>query len=589
MRFGPCQSRFSPATDRRPIARARGNARAAELDAEAGGGAIRFSSMPDTDVDLDSRTRMFARLRRRAVLSLLAIALLGLATAAGSAAADWSSGTALTDQLGNEDSQMPAVAVAPNGSALIVWRNRSNNSILYASRPAGGSFSGRSTLEAAGSSTAEDRPAVALNSAGAAVAAWTRTISGEEAVMASYRPAGGAFSSPVAISAAGDDGSAPDVAIDLNGRAVVVWSIASGSLGQRFAEASFHGSSGSFTPGDVLNGSEDTGYNLPLQAHVAMDSSGNAIAVFPSERPLVLGTINPVQWAYMPSNATSFNAPQDLGDGHTPDVAFGFSGRATVAWQKEGVIRAAEETAPAGAGFATPRRVSAVLDGSASKPDVGVDGAGTATVVYQVGEIHDQVVKVASRPHDDVFGSPITLSSSGDSGDAQVAVDAAGNTAAVWTRFDGTRETVEGSYRPAGGSFAAATTLTKANFPGNVPAVAIDSSGAATATWETTNLFGIVWTSTFTQGTTPPPPGEEGGPKEGGPKEEPHPNNGTGGIQSGGNSSGGSNSGTPSTPNTTPSSKPVAPLKCRKGFKKKTVGGKPRCVRATPKKTPHKH
>ena len=517
----------------------------------------------------------------RFILSLLAILLLGLATAVGEADADWSTGTALTDQLGNEDSRVPAIAVAPNGSALIVWRNRAANSVLYASRPAGGTFSGGTTLEAAGSSTAEDCPAVALNSAGAAVTTWTRTISNEEVVMAAYRPAGGSFSSPVTLSAAGDNGTAPDVAIDATGRAAVVWSIASGPLGQRFAEASYHGPSGGFSGGDVLNGPEDTGYNLPLQAHVAMDGSGNAIVVFPSERPLVLGNINPVQWAYLPANATSFDAPQDLSEGQMPDIAFGSNDRATVVWQKDGVIRAAEETAPFGAGFAPSRRVSAVLDGSASKPDVGVDGAGTATIVYQVGEIHDQVVKVASRPHDDVFGAPLTLSSSGDSGAAQVAVDAAGNAAAVWTRFDGTRETVEGSYRPAGGSFPAAKTLTEVNFPGNVPAVAIDSSGAATATWETTN--GIVWTSTFSQDT--PPPGEGGPKEEGGPKVESEPKEG------GGGSPGGSPSNPQATPGASappaaipPVSKPPAPLKCRKGFKKKVVGGKPKCVKAKSKK-----
>ena len=517
------------------------------------------------------------------LFSLLATLFLAFAAITGTAAADWSAGRALTDQLGSEDSRVPAIAVAPNnGAALIAWRNRESNSVLYASRPAGGSFSGRKTLEGASGSTAADRPAVALSSAGAAVAAWTRASSGEEVVMASYRPSGGSFSSPVVISAAGDDGTAPDVAIDSTGRAVVVWSIASGPSGQRFAEASFHGPSGTFGAGDVLNGPEDTGYTSPLQAHVAMDSTGNAIAVFPSQRPFVLGDVNPVQWAYMPSESTSFNAPQDLGEGATPDIAFGANDRATVVWQRDGVIRASEETASSGGGFAAYKRVSAVLDGSASRPDVGVDGAGNATVVYQV----DHVVKVATRPPGSDFGTPQTISSPGDSGDAQVAVDPAGNAATVWARFDGVRETVEGSYRPAGSGFSTAKTLTAANSPGNAPTIAIDGSGVATAAWETADPFGIVWTSTFTQGTTPPPSGEEGGPKE------------EGGGQTGGGtgSSPGGSSAPQSTPsastpnsNVPPTSRPVAAPKCRKGFKKKTVAGKPKCVKAMPKKHGAKH
>ena len=521
--------------------------------------------------------------------SLLAILLFGLTAMAGTAAGDWSTGTALTDQLGNEDSLAPAIAVAPNGAALVVWRNQEDSSVLYASRPAGGAFSGRTALEGAGSSTAEDRPAVALNSTGAAVAAWTRTLAGDEAVMASYRPAGGSFSSPIAISAAGDNATAPDVAIDSTGRAVVIWSIASGSAGKRFAEASFHGPSGSFSPGDVLNGSEDSGYVLPMNPRVAMDGDGNAIAVFPSERPFVLGVVNPIQWAYMGSGATSFGTPSDLEVGATPDIAYGANGRATIAFQKEGVIRAAEETGSAGAGFEASKRVSAVLDGNASQPEVGVDGSGAATVVYQVGAVHEQEVKAATRLAAGNFATPTTLSSPGDSGDAQVAVDAAGNAAAVWSRFDGTKETVEGTYRRAGGSFGAATTLTKAGYPGSVPAVAIDGSGAATAAWETTNLFGIVWTSSYAQGATPPLP-EEGGPKEGGPNEEGG-GQGSGGGQAGGGSPGDSSSpqagpNASAPPATSPPSKPAIapPPKCRRGFKKKTVAGKPKCVKAKPKK-----
>ena len=513
---------------------------------------------------------MLGRTTFRACFGLFALCLLALAGSSPAAAAEWSTGTALTDQLGSEDSEFPVVAVAPDGAALAVWRDREDNSVRYASRPAGGSFSGRVPLEAPGASTAAGKPAVALNSAGAAVVAWTRNVSGEEVVEASYRPAGGSFSAPVTVSPAGQLGTAPDVAISAAGKAVVVWSVAADSVSEHFAEASVHGTSGGFSAAEILNGHSDSGYLLPLQARVAMDGDGNAIVVFPSTRPGGPGIVQPIQWTYMTAGGSTFGVPQDLEEGATPDVAFSASGRATVVWQKSGVVRAAEQVTSSGGAFAASKRVSAVLDGTASKPDVGVDGAGNATVVYQV----DEVVKVATRPQGGSFGTPVSLSSSGESGDAQVAVDAAGNAAAAWTRFDGSKETVEGSYRPAGADFGAPKTLTKTNFSGNLPAVAIDGSGAATAIWQTTNFFGIVWTSTYSQGSTPPPP----------PPPPPGEESGGGGGPSGGSPSSSPAAAAPVTPAAQPSAPTKKALKCPRGKVKKSVRGKQKCVKAKARK-----
>lgn len=516
-----------------------------------------------------------ARLPKLLGLSFACLLVLAVAPAGAS----WSTAPPLSNPLAG-DSSVPAIAVAPNGAAIAVWRELGGNGVEYASRPAGGAFGTRQTLEGPGISPAESKPAVALNSAGAAVAAWTYGAFGEEVVKASYREPGKAFSAPVTISPDGENATAPAVAIGAGGKAVVVWAIAAGTLGENFAEASVHGATGAFLDGQLLNRAEDTGTILPLKAEVAMDGAGNAIAAFPSQRPGGPGFLDPLQWCYMPAASTAFGTPSDLAaTGNSPELAFAADGRATVAWQTNtGVVRSAEESAGGGGSFGPAKDVSVPAGETASKPDVGVGGSGSATVVFQAEPPGggDSSVKVATRPAGGGFTSPITLSSAGDSGDAQVAVDAAGNAAAVWTRAPtGKAETVEASYRAAGGSFAAPATTLASNTgsarPGHLPAVAVDAAGNPTVVWRSTLSIGVVWASTYAAGATPLPGG--GGAGEGG---------------------GGATSASPPISVAPPAATiPPAPvpaakkkaLKCRKGFKKKTVRGKAKCVKAVkPKK-----
>lgn len=528
---------------------------------------------------------MLVRSRLRWLLSLCALSLLGLATGAAPAPAAWSGNVPLSNPLGG-DAEFPALAVAPNGAALGAWRDLQENSVRYSEHAAGAAFPLNSSIaiEAPGSSAAEGRPAVALNSAGAAVIAWAAGPFGAEEVKASYRPAGKSFSAPVTISAAGENANAPDVAIDAAGKAVLVWSVGDGPAGPRFAEASVHGPSGEFSDGELVNRGEDTGYTLPMQPRVAMDGSGNAIAVFPSQRPGGEGTLIPVQRAYMAVGDTEFGAPADLPAGHAPDIAFG-GDRATAVWQRDGVIYAAEQTTAGNTAFGSEKQVSADADGAASTAAVAVDGAATATVVYQAGA-GDTAVFAATRSSGGSFGQPDQLSSAGDSGDATVAVTPGGAAVAAWTRFNGSKETVEASRRPAGADFGSPTTLSTGSsgpIAANLAAAGIDAAGNSTVLWQRAEFFGVVFAATYSTGVTPPDDGGGDGDDGGGGD-----NNGDGGGGGGGDT-GGAQTPTASPVTTASAPKPAAkPLKCRRGFKKKKVGGKPKCVKKPAKAKKHK-
>lgn len=530
---------------------------------------------------------MLARSRLRWLLSLCTLSLLGLVGGATPAPAAWSGNVPLSNPLGG-DAEFPALAVAPNGAGLGAWRDLQENSVRYSEHAAGAAFPANSslTIEAPGSSAAEGRPAVALNSSGAAVIAWAAGPLGAEEVKASYRPAGQSFSAPVTISAAGENANAPDVAIDAGGKAVLVWSVGDGPADPRFAEASVHGPSGDFSDGEVINRGDDSGYMLPMQPRVAMDGSGNAIAVFPSQRPGGEGMLIPVQRAYMAVGDTEFGAPVDLPAGHAPDIAFG-GDRATAVWQRDGVIYAAEQTTVGNTVFGSEKQVSAGADGAASTAAVAVDGAATATVLYQAGT-GDTAVFAATRPSGGSFDQPDQVSSAGDSGDATVAVAPGGAAVAAWTRFNGSKETVEASWHSAGAGFGSPTTLSVGGsgpIAANLAAAGIDAAGNSTVLWQRAEFFGVVFATTYSTGVTPPDDGGGDGGDGGG--------GGNGGGGDGGGGGGGDTGGaqTPTAAPVTaaPASKPAQkPLKCRKGFKKKKVGGKPKCVKKPAKAKKHK-
>jgi hypothetical protein len=177
-----------------------------------------------------------------------------------------------------------SVAMDRAGDAIVVWeRSDDVNQVVSASvRPAGGAFSAPVDVSAVmpRDSLGVSVPAVAMSDGGAAVVAWRRTDAGG-GVQASTRPAGGAFSAPVLVSAPTQDvatsiPSAPSVAMDAVGDAVVAWDRRPAVGESRVAQAAVRPAGGAFSaPQDIsLTGGD------ALATQVAMDALGDAVAVF---------------------------------------------------------------------------------------------------------------------------------------------------------------------------------------------------------------------------------------------------------------------------------------------------------------------
>ena len=74
-----------------------------------------------------------------------------------------------------------------------------------------------------------ESPQVAVDPASNMVAVWVRSEGGKDIVQATSRPAGGGWGPAVPLSAPGENAEAPRVAVDSAGNAVAVWTRFNGS------------------------------------------------------------------------------------------------------------------------------------------------------------------------------------------------------------------------------------------------------------------------------------------------------------------------------------------------------------------------
>jgi PKD domain len=266
-------------------------------------------------------------------------------------------------------------------------------------------------------------PEVAVNAAGNAVAIWPRDTGSETIIEAIERPAGGDWSEPVVLSnpAEEDEPSNVHIALDTAGNAVAVWS-ASGELSNYVIRTAVRPAGGDWSD------PEDLFVEGGRSPHLAMNAAGDAVAV----------------WN-------------------------GFNGTDLVTWAS---VR------QAGGDWSAPEDLSAAGEQDWFSPQVAIDAAGTAIAVWQRQVAGGDVIRAAVRPGGGEWSAPDDLSIAGvDAGSPTVAMNATGAAVAAWGVFGGG---IQAAVRPAGGDWSEPEDVSAV---GGEPALAVDSSGSAFAIW----------------------------------------------------------------------------------------------------------
>jgi PKD domain len=292
----------------------------------------------------------------------------------------------------------PDLAVNARGDAVVVWQS-DVGIVEAASRPAGGAWQTPAIL----TNSAENlHPAeVGIDASGEATAVWEGQVGAEVRIVAASKPAGGAWQTPVTLSAAGNNANEPRVAVNARGDAVAEWERPSG---EELIEAATKPASSATWGGPAPLTKPETGKGEPGNQQVAIDGQGDIVAV----------------WGRFNSTHETIEATE----GHVSSSV----------WQAPVAL------SPPGANVE-------------EHPAVAVNEQGNAVVVWERSNGANEIVEGASGLASSGSWQPaVALSAAGQSArEPQVALDPQGNAAAVWSRFDGTAYIAEAAGFDAAG------------------------------------------------------------------------------------------------------------------------------------------
>jgi len=182
--------------------------------------------------------------------------------------------TAATLSDPGSDGFEPEIDQDGSGNVYAVW-TRSDGSVLriqYATRTPAGSWSAPVNISDPG--MAASTPIISSDPAGNVIAAWTRSDGTNLRLQAAYKPAGGSFQPPVTLSAAGQDGTAPDVTMDGTGKGLVVWVRSDGSKFRVQSAVRSAGAGGSFGAVTTLSAPGQDAFEPRAEGGPDLDANG---------------------------------------------------------------------------------------------------------------------------------------------------------------------------------------------------------------------------------------------------------------------------------------------------------------------------
>lgn len=416
--------------------------------------------------------------------------------------ASWSSPVSIS--VASPTANASQVAANLNGNAVAVWeRSDGLNTIIQAAMlQSDGTWSAPVNLSAAGQNAL--LPQIAINSSGNAVAVWQRSDGLNTIVQAATLQFGGSWSAPVDLSVAGQDADKPQIAINSSGKAVAVWIRSDGANDIVQAATSQFG--GSWTAPDDLSAAGDSA-DVP---QIAINSSGNTVAIWQR-----FSGASIVQAATLQFGG-SWSSPVDLSVGGqsalSPQVAIGPNGNVVAVWYRfDGSNQIVQASMMQFVGsWSTPIDLSpAGVDSGI--PQVVIDSNGNAIAVWEGSNGVSTLIRGAKLAFGSSTWTPTSdLSSTGHNSFAvQIAVDGSGNAAAVWYTFIGTL-TIQGVTLPFGDSIwsSPAENLSELGTNGTYPQVAMYGSGSAVAVWQESAGTAVIKASTGTGFFSPSSPSQ---------------------------------------------------------------------------------
>ena len=286
------------------------------------------------------------------------------------------------------------------------------------------------------------------------------------------------------------DAGPPQIAVDDEGNAVVVWH-QGGSEDEPSRVWSNRLIAGSGWEGAQELAQSDV--SDLLKPAIAMDAEGSVIAVWERlDRDNLRTSISSSRYRVQTGE---WDDPQfvevDDGNAFDPRVASDAEGNAISVWVQEETIggpflvRASRYLASTRM-WEPPELIGPENAGAAEAPRIAIDGEGNATAVWVQTEA--ALAGAWSNRYEAGAGwgtaKPIGPTALGPARTPQVAVSAPGDAVAVWVQFDIVQDSIwSNRYRPGSGWRASGAVELANDVRASGPAVAVDVQGNATAVW----------------------------------------------------------------------------------------------------------
>jgi len=344
----------------------------------------------------------------------------------------------------------PQIAIDNAGNAIAVWSQYDGtNYNIYANRYTASTNSwGTEELIESNDVANALSPKIAVDSNGNAIAVWQQSDGNNESIYANFYAASTDSWDTAALIESDNNGQAVEaqIAFDSAGNAIVVWSQSVGGLNNiysnRYTLATGWGGAELIATGDVDNAD---------RPQIAIDSNGNAIVVW---RELsALGAKVSIYASRYTASTDSWGTEallESSDDGHAfdPRIAMDDDGNGVAVWwqpDSANIRHIYTNRYTPGAGWGTEERIESSDDEHAQYPQIAIDGEGNVIAVWAQHDSATDRLLYANRytANTGSWGTEALIGNgNGNVLQAQIAIDGAGNAMAVWQQSDGTQESI---------------------------------------------------------------------------------------------------------------------------------------------------
>jgi hypothetical protein len=404
-------------------------------------------------------------------------------------------GAAATIETSTGDAYAPQIAFDANGNALAVWEQFDGTSFqrIYANRYTASSGVWGTAIAIENDTGDAKRPQIAIDANGNALAVWYQFNGTYRTIRACrYTSSGWGAAVPIETVNVGD-ALDPQIAIDPQGNALVVWSQdgdATAATRNDIWANRYNVAAGTWGIAGFIETNDLGGASSP---QIAMDPNGNALAVWYQYDGSSVNDIWANHYLLGAGWAGTTLIEAGTGSAEVPQIAVDAIGNGLAVWQQwDGTQYSiwANRFAVGTGSWGTAELVETDNFGPASHPQVAFDNYGNAVAVWQQNTVTGINIWANRYTSSQIIGwDTPAIVETGNTGVAdypQVAFDASGNALAVWQKNDGARNNIWANrYAAASGTWGIAGLIETDNSgSAETPQIAIDANGNALAVWD---------------------------------------------------------------------------------------------------------